>query len=51
LTHKNFTTLYHPRILKIYLRQTIFCSPSWKLIYKHSTLRMLLRSKKPHMIN
>jgi hypothetical protein len=28
LTHKNFTTLYHPRILKIYLRQTIFCSPS-----------------------
>ena len=25
---KNVTTLYHPRTLQIYLRQTIFCSPS-----------------------
>jgi len=30
LTPKNVTTLYHPRTLQIYLRQTIFCSPSWK---------------------
>ena len=28
LTQKNVTTLYHPRTLQIYLRQTIFCSPS-----------------------
>ena len=27
LTQKNVTTLYHPRTLQIYLRQTIFCSP------------------------
>jgi hypothetical protein len=27
-TPKNVTTLYHPRTLQIYLRQTIFCSPS-----------------------
>jgi hypothetical protein len=25
---QNVTTLYHPRTLQIYLRQTIFCSPS-----------------------
>jgi hypothetical protein len=25
---KKITTLYHPRTLQIYLRQTIFCSPS-----------------------
>jgi hypothetical protein len=31
LTQENVTTLYHPpRTLQIYLRQTIFCSPSWK---------------------
>jgi len=28
LTPKNVTTLYHPRTVQIYLRQTIFCSPS-----------------------
>jgi len=28
LTQKNVTTFYQPRILQIYLRQTIFCSPS-----------------------
>jgi hypothetical protein len=28
LTPKNVTTLYHPRTLKIYLRQTIFSSPT-----------------------
>ena len=28
LTPKNVTTLYHPHTLQIYLRQTIFCSPS-----------------------
>jgi hypothetical protein len=26
LNPKNVTTLYHPRTLQIYLRQTIFCS-------------------------
>jgi len=31
LTPKNVTTPYHSRTLQIYLRQTIFCSPSWKL--------------------
>jgi len=25
---ENVTTFYHPRTLQIYLRQTIFCSPS-----------------------
>ena len=28
LTQRNVTILYHPRTLQIYLRQTIFCSPS-----------------------
>jgi hypothetical protein len=28
LTSKNVTNLYHPRTLQIYLRQTIFCTPS-----------------------
>jgi hypothetical protein len=28
LTPKNVTTLYYPRTFQIYLRQTIFCSPS-----------------------
>jgi hypothetical protein len=28
---KKVTTLYHPHTLHIYLHQTIFCSPSWKL--------------------
>jgi len=28
LTPKNVTTIYHPRNLQTYLRQTIFCSPS-----------------------
>jgi hypothetical protein len=28
LPPQNVTTLYHPRTLQIYLRQTIFCSPS-----------------------
>jgi hypothetical protein len=28
LTQKNVATLYHPRTLQIYLRQTIFCSSS-----------------------
>jgi hypothetical protein len=28
LSPKNVTTLYHPRTLQIYLRQSIFCSPS-----------------------
>jgi len=36
-----------PGTLQIYLRQTIFCSSSWKLSSKDSTLRLLLRSKKP----
>ena len=34
-----------PRTLQSYLRQNIFCSPSWKWSWKNSTLRMLLRSK------
>ena len=29
-TPKKFATLYHPRTLQIYLRQTIFCSLSRK---------------------
>jgi len=29
-TQKNFTALYRPRTLQIYLRQTIFCSPNRK---------------------
>ena len=28
LTPKMLTTLYQPRTLQIYIRQTIFCSPS-----------------------
>jgi len=47
LTTKKITTLYHPRTLQIYLRQNILCSLSWKWSEKDSTLRMLLRSKKP----
>ena len=38
LTPKNVTTIYHPYTLQIYLRQTIFCSPSWKWSEKDSTL-------------
>jgi len=30
LTQKIVTTRYHPRTLQIYLRQIIFCSPTWK---------------------
>jgi len=30
LTQKKLQTFITPRILQIYLRQTIFCSPSWK---------------------
>ena len=37
----------HPSTLQIYLRHTIFCSPSWKWCYNDSILWMLLRSKKP----
>jgi hypothetical protein len=46
-TPKNVTNLYQSRILQIFLRQDIFCSPSWKWSKKVSTLRTLLRSKKP----
>jgi hypothetical protein len=30
LTQQNVTALFTPRTLQIYLRQTNFCSPSWK---------------------
>jgi hypothetical protein len=36
-----------PHTLQIYLHQSIFCSPCWKLSYRDPTLWMLLRSKKP----
>ena len=35
------------RTLQIYLRQTIFCSQVESEVKKDSSLRMLLRSKKP----
>ena len=38
LTPETVTTLYHPRTLQIYLRQTIFCSPSWKWKVKRTPL-------------
>ena len=48
---KRYNPLLPPRILQIYLRQTISCSPNSKLSSKDSTLRMLLRSKKPQLMN
>jgi hypothetical protein len=47
LTQKIVTTLFTPHTAQIYLRQTIFCSPSWKWRENDSTLCILLRSKKP----
>ena len=47
LTQKMLQLSITPNILQIYLRQTIFCSPSWKWSLKDSTLQMLLRFKKP----
>ena len=47
LTQKMLQPFITPRTLQIYLRQTIFCSPSWKWSQKDCTWRMILRSKKP----
>jgi hypothetical protein len=47
LTPKKLQPFITTRTLQLYLRQAIFCSPSWKWSSKDSTLRMLLRSKKP----
>jgi hypothetical protein len=46
LTPKNVTSLYQPRTLQIYLRQTIFWTPSWKWSSKDLNSRILMRSKK-----
>jgi hypothetical protein len=34
-----------PSNIQMYLRQSIFCSSSWKFSLKGTNLRMLLRSK------
>ena len=42
---KCYNPLSPPCTVQIYLRHTIFCSPSWKWNYKDSTWQMLLSCK------